>query len=262
MDNIIYESHRDNIADIHMFEAHNSDIAAHFHRTFEIIYVIDGNMRSTIAGNDILASADDIVFVQKYYSHSYKPADAYDKYVIMISPNIDNDFGEILIDKTLPALMADKQFNRSLLPFIKQLSTVAHKSPLIKKGYADVIMGELIAHYPLEPIRKNNSAALLAQILDYIDRNCDKPISLDSISAAFGYNKYYFSKLFNRYIGENLNSYINIVRLQQMIKKAKTSTKINITELAYACGFDSLSTFYRYFKKIYGTSPREILAKT
>ena len=80
-----------------------------------------------------------------------------------------------------------------------------------------------------------------------------------SISAAFGYNKYYFSKLFNRYIGENMSSYINLVRLQQMMKKAKRKSDVNITELAYECGFDSLSTFYRYFKKVYGINPTEAL---
>lgn len=56
-----------------------------------------------------------------------------------------------------------------------------------------------------------------------------------------------------------MSSYINLVRLQQMMKKAKRKSDVNITELAYECGFDSLSTFYRYFKKVYGINPTEAL---
>lgn len=30
-----------------------------------------------------------------------------------------------------------------------------------------------------------------------------------------------------------------------------------VTEIAYACGFDSLATFYRLFTSVYGMAPRE-----
>lgn len=260
MQNIIYERHHDNKSDLNLFTAHNAVSSAHFHRCYELIYVIDGIVRCTAGKEDIQASEGDFIFIQKYYSHSYDVIEDYHKYVFIIPPNIYNDFEKTLGNDSLPALMNDKSFNRTLFPYIKSLEKdFAEKSTLIKKGFVNIIMGELIAHYPSIPIEKNNNIELLVNILDYIDENYDKPLSLDTISSAFGYNKYYFSKLFNRFIGENINNYINIVRLQQMMSKAKKNDKVNIAELAYECGFDSLSTFYRYFGKIYGVSPKEAL---
>lgn len=260
LENLVYESHNDRIVDLKLFTAANATVSSHFHRSFEMIYVTKGKIKSVINGQTIIADEDDIVFVQKYYAHSYDVVTDYEKYVFMIPPNIYTDFEKQLAKMTLPSHMADKEFNRTLKPLIENLAkNLSSKSKLIKKGYMNVIMGELIAHYPLLPIQKNNSVELLVKILDYIDENYDKALSLDSISSVFGYNKYYFSKLFNRYIGENLNNYINIIRLQQMMNKAKKTDKVNITDLAYECGFESLSTFYRYFKKIYGSSPKEIL---
>lgn len=260
LENLLYESRNDRIVDLDLFIGSNTTVSPHFHRSFEMLYVTDGCLKGVINGEEIVAEADDIVFVQKYYSHSYEPLDHYKKYVFMIPPDIYTDFEKPLAQMTLPALMADKEFNRTLKPLIENLQkNISSKSSLVKKGYMNVIMGELIAHYPLKPIQKNNSVELLVKILDYIDANYDKPLTLDSISTTFGYNKYYFSKLFNRYIGENLNNYVNIVRLQQMMKKAKGKENISIIDLAYECGFESLATFYRYFKKIYGKAPKEAL---
>lgn len=260
MQNIIYERLNDRKSDLGLGVSHNAIVSAHFHRCYELIYVVDGIIRCTVGKKEIHASMDDFIFVQKYYSHSYDVIEDYHKYVFMIPPNIYNDFEKTLGASALPELMNDKSFNRTLLPFIKMLETdFDNKSTLTKKGYINIIIGELISHYPSIPIEKNNNIELLVKILDYIDENYTQPLSLDIISSAFGYNKYYFSKLFNRFIGENINNYINIVRLQQMMNRAKKSDKVNITELAYECGFDSLSTFYRYFDKIYGVSPKEAL---
>lgn len=260
LENLRYESYNDRLVDLKLFIGSNSVVSPHFHRSFEMIYVISGSLKAVVNGEEIVASADDIVFVQRYYSHSYDVISDYKKYVFMIPPNIYTDFEKPLAKMTLPAHMTDKEFNRSLKSLIDNLQkNIASKSKLIKKGYMDVIIGELISHYPLSPIQKNNSIELLVNILDYIDANYDKPLTLDSISTTFGYNKYYFSKLFNRYIGENLNNYVNIVRLQQMMKKAKGKENVSIIDLAYECGFESLATFYRYFKKIYGKTPKEAL---
>lgn len=260
MQNIVYESFTDKNTDLKVFKSHNASGTLHFHRSFEMIYVLTGTIRVTVGNTEFSATADDIIFIQKYYLHNYGVIEDYDKYVFMIPPDIYNDFEKYLEQNTLPPLMNDKTFNKKLRPIMQKLYKESNeKSMLIKKGYMNVLMGELISHYPLVPIIKNNNVELLVKILDFIDENYYKDLSLDFISAQFGYNKYYFSKLFNKFIGQNINNYINIIRLQQMMKKAKQTDKVNITELAYECGFDSLSTFYRYFNKVYGVSPKEAL---
>ena len=71
-------------------------------------------------------------------------------------------------------------------------------------------------HYQTLPASATPKISTIMEALNYIDEHYAEPLSLDSISSVFGYNKYYFSRLFNTYIGENLNNYINMVRIRNL----------------------------------------------
>ena len=259
MKNIIYESHHDKNPDLKLFKANNTVVSPHFHRSFEMLYIIEGEIKAIVGDKSFVAKKDDVVFVQKYYSHSYDVVKNYSKYVLIIPPNIYNDFEDVLSNKTLPALLDDKEFNKNILKIIMQLENkFENKTILVKKGYINIIMGELINHYKLENIKRNSNIDLLIGVLDYIDKNYYKEITLEDISNEFGYSKYYFSRLFNQIIKENINEYINMVRIQEVMKRIRNN-KENITSTAYECGFSSLATFYRCYKKMYGVSPKQKL---
>ena len=258
MKSIIYESHHDKTKDLILSYSKNANISNHFHRSFEIIYMIKGKMETEVGNEKFIASEDDIIFVNKYYSHSYKVIGEYEKYVIIIPPRICNDFDDIFNNKTLQTFLTDKEFNKTLLPIISSLKNkFKDVSPLVKKGYVNVIVGELIGHYKLVDINRNSNIELLVKILDYIDSNYSNELNLEIISNHFGYSKYYFSRLFNDFMGESINNYINIIRVQAVVKKLKNKENRNISDIAYSCGFNSLTTFYRSFKKIYGNNPKE-----
>ena len=60
-------------------------------------------METEVGNEKFIASEDDIIFVNKYYSHSYKVIGEYEKYVIIIPPRICNDFDDIFF----PGFLAD-----------------------------------------------------------------------------------------------------------------------------------------------------------
>ena len=74
----------------------------------------------------------------------------------------------------------------------------------------------------------------------------------------FGYNKYYFSRLFNTYIGDSLNGYINMVRVNNVIARAKKSDD-SLADIIFDCGFDSMTTFYRNYSRFYDRPPTEVI---
>lgn len=220
-------------------------------------------MKCKVGAEEFTATPDDIIFVHNYYHHSFSPIEDYEKIFVIVPHNYEGDFEATLSQETLPALMNDKEFNRKHLRPIMETMYDSRKSAsaLVKKGYLNVVMGTLLDHYPSVKLDQNSSMSFLVNVLAYIDENYSKPLTLDMIAHEFGYNKYYFSRLFNTYIGENLNNYINLVRLRNFVSLSKPKDKRSITELAYECGFDSLTTFYRYFNKIYGKSPSEMFNK-
>lgn len=262
MKDISYEYFHDKDTELTISQGLGYKCRSHFHRSIEILYVMEGAIRAEINGKEYLAEPDDIIFVHGYYTHAFTPEPTYRKFFFVIPSNYGNDFDAIFQRSSLPPILDDKEFNRENLRgiFQKMYDERETMPSLVKKGYLNVALGSIIDRYPLLPLEKNEGVDLLVGVLNYIDNNYASPVTLDALSETFGYNKYYFSRLFNKYIGENLNNYVNIVRLQHFMSAAKKEENTPIAELAFSCGFDSLTTFYRYFNKIYGATPKEVLA--
>lgn len=259
---ILYEGFHDKMDSLKFFKSEHYDTLAHFHRCIEILYVTDGAIECTINEQTFLAEKDDLIFVQKCGVHALKAAPDYTDYVLIIGQRYSNDFQGIFQTETLPAHLNDREFNRTLLPHFNALNGLSHgSSELVKKGYTNVIIGSLLEHYKTIPTSATPKINMIMEALNYIDEHYSEPISLDSISSEFGYNKYYFSRLFNMYIGENLNNYINMVRVRNIVSAAKKTDKPYLSELVFENGFDSLTTFYRSFSKYYDSPPTEIFKK-
>lgn len=257
--NVVYEYSHDKNGNLQILKGESSHIDAHFHRNIEILYMFSGEMHCEVGDVAFDAAEDDIIFVHNYYHHAFKPKNRYEKLFLIIPYNYENDFDGILQHNSLPPHLNNKEFNRlHLRQIFKNMYDNKHgMSALVKKGYLNVIMGTLLDHYPTVKREKSKSMNFLVQVLEYIDENYEKPLTLDSISREFGYNKYYFSRLFNKYIGENINNYINLVRLQHFMDRLRGGDKRSISEVAFDCGFDSLTTFYRCFNKIYEKNPKQ-----
>jgi AraC-like DNA-binding protein len=96
---------------------------------------------------------------------------------------------------------------------------------------------------------------IISDILSYIDTHINEQITLESLAREFGYNKSYFSRLFNDHLGISLNNYVNFVRLNRFEQLMAKNSDKSVTELIYEAGFSSTTTFYR--AKSYRTKSRE-----
>ncbi len=247
-----YEYNHDRDSSLTAEFGENNNPAPHFHRCIEILYILDGKMSCEVEDEEFVACADDIVFAHNYAVHSFAPIGNYRKYFLVVPMNYADDTEKFFKTNTLPSHMTDRAFNRRLRGIFAKLYHMRDSLPsLVKKGYVNIIFGYLISHYPTLEFVKKEGIELIVDILAYIDEHHAEKITLDSISESFGYNKYYFSKLFNRYVGETLNNYVNIVRLQYFAATGKEDERATVAERAFACGFESLTTFYRYYNKMY-----------
>ena len=98
------------------------------------------------------------------------------------------------------------------------------------------------------------SNELVCKILNYIDNNINKKITIEELSLRFFYNRYYIMKLFKKEIGISLFDYINNLRIYNSINSINNSNKLLI-RIAIDNGFYSLEYFSEMFKKIIGVSP-------
>ncbi len=84
-------------------------------------------------------------------------------------------------------------------------------------------------------------------------------LSLLELAAAMGTNRTYLSQYLHDVKGVTFYDYINTYRIGaccRLIRSmAESGQRINMAEVAEQCGFNSVSTFYRYFSKITTQSP-------
>ena len=259
--NLVYQGEHDTFKHLIAWRdqtINNGYTSPHFHRCVEIIYFLKGSAEVTIDGDSFNASCNDIMFAKRCATHELQYDNA-ETVLLVIPPKYSNDFEYIFQKTTIPSHLNDKEFNNSLKSYFLHLSNKTETSDMVIKGYVNVIIGKLFEHYPNKNIENTANVDLIINVLNYVDKHYRENLNLDIISNNFGYNKYYFSRLFNDTIGENLNSYINGVRLRNLFLEARKIEKPNFSELILDYGFESFSTFYRACYQKYNLSPKEVL---
>ena len=91
---------------------------------------------------------------------------------------------------------------------------------------------------------------------DTIRHNLYSNLSVQEFALLCGMSVSSFKRKFNTVYNESPKKYF----AQQKLKKASKMLKLNtdrISEIAYDCGFESISTFNRAFKSQYGLSPSQ-----
>jgi AraC-like DNA-binding protein len=90
--------------------------------------------------------------------------------------------------------------------------------------------------------------------LKYIDANFDQKIKISTLAEEVNLSECHFCRLFRQTIGKSPIEYLNMLRIQKAIGLLRETT-LNITEIAFACGFSDANYFSRIFKKRQNLSP-------
>lgn len=107
---------------------------------------------------------------------------------------------------------------------------------------------------------KKSSNQLIDDVMAYVNSNLGEDLSLDAVSKRFFISKFHLSHKFKEIMDMTFHNYVLKKRLnysKQLLRKSKISSEIYIE-----CGFTSYSYFLKSFKKEYGITPKEFIAKT
>ena len=70
-----------------------------------------------------------------------------------------------------------------------------------------------------EAVKSYQKLSRLTEITDYIKKNYQKELSLESLAEIFGYSPTYLSKMFQKYAKINYRDYVQNVRLERASKE-------------------------------------------
>lgn len=109
-----------------------------------------------------------------------------------------------------------------------------------------------------EKSKKRTSNLEIETAIKYMKNNFHLNITLEEVAKHVYMHPNYFSALFKKKSGISFVDYINILKIA-MSTELMQSTDLTIQEIAYQCGFTSLSNFYRVFKAIHNISPAKYI---
>lgn len=100
----------------------------------------------------------------------------------------------------------------------------------------------------------NSNYSIIQSIIEYVEENLDKPLSVTSVSDYVGYSKYHIHRMFTAVTGLTLHNYIVRRRLTESAKELVFSDR-SIMDISYDAGYDSQQAYTQSFKKHFKMSP-------
>ncbi len=104
--------------------------------------------------------------------------------------------------------------------------------------------------------RPEHPSDTLGKAMQYVDEHFTEYVSLSVVADALFVNKNYLSDLFGKRLNMSFTQYRNSKRIS-LAEKLMHDKTLSMTDIAFACGFDSLSRFSKVFKQIKGLSPQK-----
>src|SRR5690606_11648623 len=94
---------------------------------------------------------------------------------------------------------------------------------------------------------------LTINILRFVEENY-KEGQLTDLAGILNCELYWLSRMVKKLTGKTFTELIQIQRLNQAAYLL-TTTKLTVTDISYAVGYNNVSYFHRIFKKRFNTSP-------
>lgn len=99
------------------------------------------------------------------------------------------------------------------------------------------------------------------EVIDYIHRHIDEPLTLNQLARYAAYSPYHFTRIFKEKIGLTPQYYVSSLRLQKA-KDLLLRTDLSVRDIALEIGQRSLGTFTTRFTERVGVSPSEFRRST
>lgn len=243
----------------------------HYHPEIELVYIRGGQGRRRIGTHVSYFTEGDLVLIGANLPHwgftEAKTNHQAETVVQFLPQHLGNAFLELPELQKLHGLI---QLAQSGLSFKgktrdeqgKRIEQLIHLAPLPRLLELIDILHELSKSTEVESL---NVAGFLQRIdpheierweavQQFVNDNFDREVSLNEIASLTAMTVPAFCRYFKRISGKTFVHYLNEYRITQACKLLAESHS-TISEVAFNCGYNTLSQFNRCFKQLTGTTP-------
>ncbi len=230
----------------------------HFHGAIEFLFCVNGKQSVSVGGETYTLEKGDACFVDGYVVHALKPSGA-ELYAIVGDAHffqpVFSAFGNVV--PPCRFRFENTDFLSALYAFYQQGKTNTAALSERNNALVKLLLSDLYENVPFVKRKENKQNELVANILQYAAENFTRDLSLPTLSVQFGYSHTYLSRMLHRYLDLNWNVYVGNIRARAAHKLLQTGDALSVLDAALVCGFDSLNTFYRAYRRVFGKTPLE-----
>lgn len=244
----------------------------HWHNEMEILLVLEGSVELRLGDRQYRLKQDDIILINGNELHNTSRTEEDNiLLVLQIDPKIYDtfypQFPKMQFHCQSFLYSEDEQARFNILR--QQLAEIAWEFNKKGEGYqlriasiVHAIGANLMGNFEyvfIDDSKKElaqEDLATLQRIIDYIDQNLHRRITLKEIAEKEHINYYYLSHFIKNKMGISFQEYLNNARLDRAVRSL-LSTNNTIIDIADECGFASTNAFSKLFRQRYDCSPTE-----
>lgn len=254
----------------------------HKHEVFELNYVENGAGVVRIVGDssETIGNSELVLITSPDLEHVWTQGTCRSEEIREITVQFFLDFtsSDSLFNRT-PLLPIKKLFERARKGVAFSEEAVAKVRPHLYKlsGMTDkfyAVMELLTALYELSladgtrelatssfaKVEVESNSRRILKVKEYISQYFTEELRLAELADLVGMSPSSFSRFFKLRTSKTLSEYMVDIRLGVAARKLVDTTE-SISEICYACGFNTLSNFNRLFRKHKGCNPSEFRDK-
>ncbi len=262
-------------ADFHLFVHEdifiyrNGVVNPHWHNEFEIIFMAKGGGSFYIDGKEYKLSEGNFLFINGGSIHSGEEilknsigyAIVFDlRLLYSEEPDLCKyEYFMPLIKKRvyIPNYINDENIANDIKRIIETFKEKPYGYELLIKSILFDIFWRLFSLY-VKPAKDSGRLGYkiekIKDVLDYINQNYQKDITLEELSKEVNISKFYICRIFKESLRMTPVEYINKVRVERAMELLR-NTDMSISEIALECGFNNISYFIKIFKKYMQVTP-------
>lgn len=228
----------------------------HYHPSYELLFFMRGKADFTLRQQVYHLHSHNLLLVKPgdYHNIIIKQVSPYERMVIRFSPNdISPELNTRLSNSSSVFDIRNSQLEREILHLDKYAESLDEQiKETVFFSQLTIILCLLTASENLS--RKEDIInTSVARIIEYIDSNLHSIRTIDDISNGIRMSPSTINKVFIKHIQTPVMSY---VRIQKCISaKNLMLNGVSAEEAALNSGFEYYSTFYRSYRKVFGTAP-------
>ena len=243
----------------------------HYHPECELIHIRQGHGRRWIGGSITHFGPGDLVFISPNVPHIWRVApecpQAEASYIQFLPGFVGPDFFNTPEMQSVQELMATARGGMVFSdPVRTEIAIRVDKA--LELNSSECLLSLLDMLYRLSQDRGRRPLGIamiptclnqrqeerISKVFEYINHHLNEPISQAEIAQRVNLTPPSFCRLFKNTTGKCFMEVVNELRISQVCRLLEETSR-SVSEIAYECGYETLSYFNSTFRKIMNTTP-------